>query len=86
LARQLRSGGSDVEETLVTLRRRGATIMDSIKVIRTVEAVPLGVAKDLVDSSIAWADQFDANDRLRQIAIEAIEGDPIGDGDHPDEP
>ncbi len=73
LAKHLRAEGADLEATLRRLRDEGATIIQTLKVIRLVENVSLGIAKDIVDSSITWADRFHANDQLRAGVIEALE-------------
>jgi ribosomal protein L7/L12 len=77
-ARRCRSAGLDLDDTLSELRRAGATIVESLKVVRIVEDVDLGRAKELVDASSTWADVFAANDQLRRTAIEAIEDDASG--------
>jgi ribosomal protein L7/L12 len=75
LGRRLRSEGSDMEEVLCRLRIEGATIIESLKVIREIEAIPLGKAKEIVDASVTWADRYGDNDALRTTAIEALEND-----------
>jgi ribosomal protein L7/L12 len=75
LARRLRSEGIEWDEVLARLRCDGATIIESVKIVRELDSVTLGKAKDLVDSSIAWSDQFSENDALRKTAIEALEAD-----------
>jgi hypothetical protein len=73
LSLQLRSEGSDLEVVLSRLRSEGATIIECVKIVRSIESVPLGRAKAIVDTSCTWADRFAANDKLRTSAIEALE-------------
>jgi ribosomal protein L7/L12 len=75
-ATRLRQEGKDIEDVLRVLRDNGATIMDSVKVIRQVESVHLGTAKEIVDASVTWADHYSSNDELRRVAIEAMEENP----------
>jgi len=83
-ARRMTSEGKDLEETVHDLRHAGATITECVKVVRLIEGVSLGRAKDLVDSSTTWADRFDPNDSVRQDAITALEdNDPEDRGPMP---
>jgi hypothetical protein len=75
LARTLRSQGSSVEDVLSRLRGAGATIIESIKVVRQVEHVRLGDAKEIVHVSDTWADVREANDELHRLALEALRPD-----------
>ena len=85
LARGLRSSGVELEEVLAVLRDRGASIVDSLKVVREVEQVTLGQAKALVDQSLTWADARSSNRELRESIIDALDGID-GEAPEPQEP
>jgi len=73
LAKKRRRKGSSVEEVLASLRSEGATIVDCLKVVREVEGVRLGRAKEIVDSSDTWADVRESNERVRSLAMQALD-------------
>jgi len=73
VARRLRLSGVEMNDVLIELRSRGASIVDCVKIVRAVERVDLGRAKVIVDDSPAWADVRSANNSLRQDAVEAFE-------------
>ena len=62
-----------MEEVLASLRSAGATMVESLKVVREVERVRLGRAKAIVDSSATWADMRESNERIRSLAVKALE-------------
>lgn len=62
-----------MEEVLASLRSAGGTMVDSLKIVREVEGVRLGRAKEIVDSSATWADMRESNERLRSVAEQALE-------------
>jgi len=72
-ARVMRSSGESLESVLAYLRAEGQSIIDSIKIVREVENIPLGEAKIVVDSSATWADFRDSNATLRQAAFESLD-------------
>lgn len=72
LASRKRREGCSLEEVLASLRSAGATMVDSLKVVREVEGVRLGRAKEIVDSSATWADMRESNERLRSVAEQAL--------------
>jgi len=80
LARKLRFEGMDWEEVLQRLRDAGATIIDSVKIVRELDAVRLGSAKEVVDASRAWSDRYEYNQALRKMLIEALESDQDSSG------
>jgi ribosomal protein L7/L12 len=55
-ARASIASGANWEETLVELRRRGASLILCIKIVRDVRGISLGEAKKFVHFSEAWAD------------------------------
>jgi ribosomal protein L7/L12 len=71
--RELRAGGRDVQNSLATLRREGASQFDSVKAVREVESVTLGEAKVIVDASSAWADTRESNESLRDSTITPLD-------------
>jgi hypothetical protein len=74
-AQRLRQEGKDLEYVLQVLRDRGASIMESVKIVRLVESIHLGAAKEIIDASVTWADYYSSDDELRRIAMEALEND-----------
>jgi len=52
--------------------RDGATISDSVRVIRNLEGIRLGEAKQLVDMSPIWRDAAAVNRQVRSAAIESL--------------
>ena len=73
LARRLRASGVGIDGVLAELRSRGASVVESLKVIREVEHLTLGEAKVVVDESRAWADRRASNDALRDQVTRAFE-------------
>ena len=73
LAAKQRRRGCSMEEILASLRSEGATIVDSLKVVRVVEDVSLGRAKEIIDSSDTWADMHESNEGIRSLAIKVLE-------------
>lgn len=73
LASGMRREGRSIEEVLASLRSAGATIVDCLKVVREVEGVRLGRAKEIVDSSATWADVRTSNEELRSVAEQALD-------------
>ena len=73
LAREMRLSGKELDDVLAELRGRGASIIDSLKIVREVERVSLGEAKLIVDASPAWADMRSSNRELREAAIKVMD-------------
>jgi len=65
LLRHLRNG-EDIDSSLSKIRTEGATIIDSIKAIRTVRGCDLREAKQLAHDSRAWADLKEQHARLHE--------------------
>lgn len=72
-ARLLIDQGGDDRDLVLRLHNLGASILDSIKIIRTVRAVSLGSAKEIVSSHPIWAQVVTASESLHDDAIEAAE-------------
>lgn len=79
-ARKNRMAGRDWPVILMSLRQQGATIIDSIVVVRAVDGCSLGEAKDLVHTSDAWADMRPYHDRLHAEFEAALESFDLCDG------
>lgn len=73
LARGLRSSGMELEDVLAELRSHGASIVDSLKIVREIEHVSLGQAKAIVDQSPTWADARSSNRELREAVVEVLD-------------
>jgi ribosomal protein L7/L12 len=63
----------ELDDVLAELRNRGASIVDSLKIVRDVEHVSLGQAKAIVDQSLTWADARQHNRELRDAVLEALD-------------
>jgi len=73
VAQAMKVQGAETETILARLRASGATIFDSLKVIRQIENINLAEAKRIVDDSATWADRREGNERLRRGLIEALD-------------
>jgi ribosomal protein L7/L12 len=73
LAQTMKGQGAETETILSRLRASGATIIESLKVIRQIENINLTEAKRIVDSSATWADKRDGNERIRRMLIKALD-------------
>jgi hypothetical protein len=73
-AARMRLEGVPLEQVLGDLRREGASIVDSIKIVRLVESIQLGQAKKIIDQSDVWADRRDINRKIR-LAAERVLSD-----------
>jgi ribosomal protein L7/L12 len=72
-ARRMRSIGADTDDVLAFLREKGCYKLQSIKVLREVEGISLGEAKERVHLSRTWADTREADDKLHEVAERALE-------------
>jgi len=70
-AQAMRERRLAIEDILAQLRASGVTIIDSAKVIRRIENVDLGKAKEIIDGSETWADRREANEQIRRMALQA---------------
>lgn len=71
LAQAMREEGNEIELVLARLRASGTTIVDSVKIVRQIEHVDLGKAKEIVDSSDTWANVRSTNEQIRRSALRA---------------
>jgi hypothetical protein len=76
LGRTLRREGSDIEGVLARMRGLGASQMECVKAIRTIENMRLSDAARAVDFSETWADRRENNDRLRAAFFDAAASMP----------
>jgi ribosomal protein L7/L12 len=64
--------GDSQEEIIHALRQRGASQMESLKVIRSVYGVDTGEAKKIIDLSPTWSDMWASNQHLRSVATDVL--------------
>ena len=76
---KLRQEGLSLEKMLASLKAEGASIVDSLKVVRAVEGVELGKAKEIIDKSETWADLREVNDHLRSVAAQSLQASDLPD-------
>jgi hypothetical protein len=55
-AGRMLDGGASLDDVLRMLRQHGATVTESISVIRDLRSMSLSEAKDLIHDSRAWSD------------------------------
>jgi ribosomal protein L7/L12 len=75
----MRQEGAATDVWLRALRDDGATIIDSVKVVREVLGVSLAEAKPIVDESPVWSDVRESNRVLREQVERMIDEDRILD-------
>lgn len=71
-ARQLQATGASDEEVLWNLRQEGASMMESVKLMRELKGVPLKEAQDIVHFSDTWADCKEGHEQLQEDFAEAL--------------
>jgi hypothetical protein len=76
----MKQQGSPDEELLRVFREQGASMMESVKLIRQLKAASLGEAQDIVHFSATWADRKEDQERLAGDFSEALEW--LGQEDH----
>jgi ribosomal protein L7/L12 len=74
LAKRLHDAGEGREVVLRDLRAAGASVIESLKVVRHIYGLSLEEAKPIVHLSDAWADLREAHDQLHRSIEEAVEG------------
>ena len=65
--------GADLELLLGFMREKGFYQIDSIIALRRVTGISLNDAKDLLDGSRTWSDQYQKVQTLHQSALEALQ-------------
>jgi len=73
IAREKIERGADSCEILYWLKQLDVSIIDAIKIVRKVFAIPLGEAKEVVSSHSAWSSTAEGAETLHEIFIEAID-------------
>jgi ribosomal protein L7/L12 len=71
-AHRLASAGADVETVLFFLREQKFNKIDCIKVLRAEYRMSMEEAKEAVDHSASWSDQFYSDVQLRETAWKAL--------------
>jgi ribosomal protein L7/L12 len=71
-AHRLASAGADVETILFFLREKKFNKIDCIKVLRAEYSMTMVEAKEAVDQSVSWSDQFYRDVQLRETAWKAL--------------
>lgn len=69
--RRMRNEGRSAEEVLRFFRENGATMIESIKLLRALEVIDLGEAKRIVHFSEAWKDLREGSEQLHEEAEKA---------------
>ena len=69
---KLHRAGGDVDLLLALLREKGFNQIDSILALRKVVGLSLADAKDMVDASKVWSDQYEKVQALREVALNAL--------------
>lgn len=75
LAVAMRHAGASTDAILAALRVEGTTAAESVRVLRDLDGVRLGVAKESLDRSPIWADMRDVNEAVRRAALESLDTD-----------
>jgi hypothetical protein len=70
--RQMQAEGTHIEDLLRLFRRQGASMLDSVKLMRELKAVSRKEAQDLVLFSETWDDQKENHERLQEAFAEAL--------------
>jgi hypothetical protein len=78
-ASSMRHAGATTDEWLQAIRDDGATIIDSVKVVRQLLGVSLGEAKPIIDESPVWSDVRESNRRVRAQIERMVEEDRLLD-------
>jgi len=69
---QHRDEGASNEDLLRLFRQEEASMMDSVKLIRQLNAVSLKRAQEIVHFSETWADQRESQEHLQDLLAEAL--------------
>lgn len=65
--------GACDEEILRFFRQEGASMVDSVQLMRIIKNISLGEAQKLVHLSETWADQRESHERLNELFWETLE-------------
>jgi ribosomal protein L7/L12 len=84
-AREMLSNGHDIEAVVASLKQRGCSILESIKVVREITGSSLGDAKRVVHFSQAWAELRGAHENLHAtLEATVAQEETISTGRGPD--
>jgi ribosomal protein L7/L12 len=75
-ARTVYTRTSDIEATVEVLREGGCSVIESIKAVREIAGIDLGIAKSLVHHSAAYADQRANHEAFHRAVAEEFGLDP----------
>ncbi len=68
-----------IEHVIASLHAEGLTITDSMKAVRSLYGVDLGIAKELVSSHPVWAKVVEANEPLHALLRRLVQDWPETD-------
>jgi ribosomal protein L7/L12 len=71
--RKLIAQDDGTEKVLTYLRENGLWKIPAIKAIKELMGVGTGEAKEIVDLSKTWADTWEADNRLHNLFLDALE-------------
>ena len=71
--RQLEAQEGSAEGLLQFFRQEGASMSESVNLIRQLKAISLREAQDLVHFSATWADQKENHEQLQEAFTEALQ-------------
>lgn len=85
-AKRLIDQGMSDQELVSRLHDLGASILDSMKIIRSVRRISLGVAKEIVTGHPVWQQDVSAAEALHDEAEEAVKqaGGESDSGSYPE--
>jgi ribosomal protein L7/L12 len=72
-ANRLFKAGASIEMILIFLRENGLLQLDSIIAIRKIMGNSLQEAKEIIDASKTWSDQYRRSQHFRETAWRALE-------------
>jgi hypothetical protein len=71
-ARTMLAQGASNEDILGWARREGASMMESVKLMRQIKAATLQEAQEIVHESSTWADEKESWEQLQNVFAEAL--------------
>jgi ribosomal protein L7/L12 len=71
-----RAHGASDEDLMAFLRAEGCSKIDTILVLREIQDLSLGKAKELVHLSRTWADVREKDDTFHEALVDAVDRDP----------
>ncbi len=83
---ELLASGVSFEGAMASLRRDGASAIETIVAIRIVKKIGLGEAKKMFSASSSWQDVNEAADKLHQEILDAWDDETEAEQDAPADP